>query len=366
MDTIVKKQETFIFDFDSTFIQVEALDILCEVIYDNSSVGKQVLAEIQQLTNLGMEGKLSLKESLTKRINLLQANRDHLGAVIDILKNKVSASVIRNRSFFKQHADNVYIISNGFREIIVPIVQEYGVKPEHVLANTFKFDHTGKIIGFDETDELCENQGKVRKIRSLALTGEAIMIGDGYTDYETLQGGAVSKFYAFTENVRREVVVAKADRLAPSLDEILYDLSYKASVSYPKNRISVLLLENIHEDARQIFEQEGYNVETIKGSLSEEELCKRIKDVSILGIRSKTQVTEKVLLHANKLHAIGTFCIGTNQVNLGACCDNGIAVFNAPYSNTRSVVELAIGEMIMLVRNTFEKSNKMHNGIWDK
>ncbi|HRG38937.1 MAG TPA: HAD-IB family phosphatase, partial [Bacteroidia bacterium] len=366
MDTIVKKQETFIFDFDSTFIQVEALDILCEVIYDNSSVGKQVLAEIQQLTNLGMEGKLSLKESLTKRINLLQANRDHLGAVIDILKNKVSASVIRNRSFFKQHADNVYIISNGFREIIVPIVQEYGVKPEHVLANTFKFDHTGKIIGFDETDELCENQGKVRKIRSLALTGEAIMIGDGYTDYETLQGGAVSKFYAFTENVRREVVVAKADRLAPSLDEILYDLSYKASVSYPKNRISVLLLENIHEDARQIFEQEGYNVETIKGSLSEEELCKRIKDVSILGIRSKTQVTDKVLLHANKLHAIGTFCIGTNQVNLDVCCNNGIAVFNAPYSNTRSVVELAIGEMIMLVRNAFEKSNKMHNGIWDK
>ena len=366
MDTMKKKQETFIFDFDSTFIQVEALDILCEVIYDNSSAGKQVLAEIQHLTNLGMEGKLSLKESLTKRIKLLQANRDHLGAVIDVLKNKVSASVIRNRNFFKQHAENIYIISNGFKEIIIPIVQEYCIKPEQVLANTFKFDHDGKIIGFDETDELCENQGKVRKIKSLELTGEAIMIGDGYTDYETLQGGAVSKFYAFTENVRREVVIAKADRLAPSLDEILYDLSYKASVSYPKNRISVLLLENIHEDAKQIFEQEGYNVETIKGSISEEELCKRIKDVSILGIRSKTQVTKKVLEHANKLHAIGTFCIGTNQVNLDECCQNGIAVFNSPYSNTRSVVELAIGEMIMLVRNTFEKSIKMHKGIWDK
>ena len=358
--------ETFIFDFDSTFIQVEALDVLCEVIYEKSGAGKQILAEIQHITNLGMEGKLSLKESLSKRIELLQANRDHLGPVIEILQNKVSASVLRNRSFFKKHAENIYIISNGFKEIIIPIVQEHGTKPEHVLANTIKIDHNGKIIGFDETDELCENQGKVKKIKSLNLAGEVIMIGDGYTDYETLQGGAVTKFYAFTENVSRAVVVAKADRLAPSLDEILYDLSYKASVSYPKNRINVLLLENVHPDAIQIFEHEGYNVETIKGSISEEALCEKIKDVSILGIRSKTQVTPKVLENANKLHAIGTFCIGTNQVNLDECCRKGVAIFNAPYSNTRSVVELAIGEIIMLVRTTFEKSSKMHQGIWDK
>ena len=213
---------------------------------------------------------------------------------------------------------------------------------------------------------MCENKGKVLKIKSLELEGEVIMIGDGYTDYETLQGGAASKFYAFTENVSRKVVIEKADRLAPSLDEILYDLSYKASVSYPKNRISVLLLENIHPDAVRIFEQEGYSVETVKGSLSEDELCERIKDISILGIRSKTQITPKVLDSAKKLHAIGTFCIGTNQVNLEECSTRGIAVFNAPYSNTRSVVELALGEMIMLIRSTFEKSTKLHNGEWDK
>ena len=359
-------QETFIFDFDSTFIQVEALDILCEVIYENSAAGKQILTEIQHLTNLGMEGKLSLKESLTKRIGLLQANRDHLGTVIDVLKNKVSDSVVRNRNFFKHYAGHIYIISNGFKEIIMPIVQEFGINPEFVLANTFKFDHNGKIIGFDETDELCENKGKVLKIKSLKIEGDVIMIGDGYTDYETLQAGVVSKFYAFTENVSRAIVVEKADRIAPSLDEILYDLSYKASVSYPKNRIKVLLLENIHTDAKQIFEKEGYVVETLKGSLSEEDLCEKIKDVSILGIRSKTQVTQKVLDNAGKLHAIGTFCIGTNQVNLEACTKKGITVFNAPYSNTRSVVELALGEMIMLIRNTFEKSDKMHKGIWDK
>ena len=362
----MKAQETFIFDFDSTFVQVEALDVLCEVIYENNATGQQVLTEIQRLTDLGMEGKLSLKESLTKRIDLLQANRDQLANVITKLKSKVSDSVVRNRNFFKQNADNIYIISNGFKEIIIPIVQEFGIKADHVLANTFRFDHEGKIIGFDEKDELCENQGKVKKIKSLNLQGDAFMIGDGYTDYETLKGGVVSKFYAFTENVSRSIVVENADRHAPSLDEILYDLSYKASVSYPKNRIKVLLLENIHPDAKEIFSHEGYNVETVKGSLSEEELCERIKDVSILGIRSKTQITSNVLDSAKKLHAIGTFCIGTNQVQLDECSKRGVAVFNAPYSNTRSVVELALGEMIMLIRNTFDKSTKMHKGIWDK
>ena len=362
----MKTQETFIFDFDSTFIKVEALDVLCEIIYENNSTGQQVLTEIQRLTDLGMEGKLSLKESLSKRIEILQANRDHLGRVIDTLKAMVSESVMRNRNFFKVNAENIYIISNGFREIIVPIVQEFGIKADHVLANTFRFDHNGKIIGFDEKDELCENQGKVKKIKSLQLKGDVIMIGDGYTDYETLEGGVVSKFYAFTENVSRSIVIENASKIAPSLDEILYDLSYKASVSYPKNRIKVLLLENIHADAKQIFEHEGYQVETVKGSLSEEELCEKIKDVSIIGIRSKTQITKKVIENAKKLHVIGTFCIGTNQVDLKECSKRGITVFNAPYSNTRSVVELALGEMIMLIRNTFEKSTKMHKGIWDK
>lgn len=355
-----------IFDFDSTFIQVEALDVLCEIAYKNNNDLTHALSEIQRITNLGMEGKLSLKESLYQRLHLLNAHRDDLEELIKQLKSKISSSVVRNANFFKQHADDTYIISNGFKEIIVPIVQEFGIKPENVLANSFVFDHQGKIVGFDESEELCENQGKALKIKSLNLDGEVIMIGDGYTDYETVQHGVVSKFYAFTENVKRQVVLDLADRVAPSLDEILYDLSFKASVSYPKNRINVLLLENIHPDAVANFEREGYNVTTLKGSLSEDELCEKIKDVSILGIRSKTTVTAKVLENATKLHAIGTFCIGTNQVDLETCSQKGIAVFNAPYSNTRSVVELALGEMIMLMRSTFEKSNKMHKGIWDK
>src|SRR5690606_14673072 len=111
---------------------------------------------------------------------------------------------------------------------------------------------------------------------------------------------------------------------------------------------------------------EGFKVEFVKGALDEDELCERIKDVSIIGIRSKTQITKRVLENANRLMAIGAFCIGTNQIDLETATQRGVAVFNAPYSNTRSVVELAVGEMIMLIRNIIPKSNQMHAGAWDK
>jgi D-3-phosphoglycerate dehydrogenase len=128
-----------------------------------------------------------------------------------------------------------------------------------------------------------------------------------------------------------------------------------------------LALENIHPIAIDIFRKEGYSVEVIKGSsLDENELCEKIKDVSILCIRSKTQVTAKVLQNANKLMTIGAFCIGTNQIDLDACLEKGVTVFNAPYSNTRSVVELAIGQIIMLMRNIFPMSSDMHAGKWNK
>jgi len=116
----------------------------------------------------------------------------------------------------------------------------------------------------------------------------------------------------------------------------------------------------------ELFEREGYQVEYLTTALYEDELCERIKDVNILGIRSKTQITEKVVASAKRLINIGAFCIGTNQIDLDACTRHGVAVFNAPYSNTRSVVELAIAEIIMLVRNLPNKTRAMHEGSWQK
>ena len=138
------------------------------------------------------------------------------------------------------------------------------------------------------------------------------------------------------------------------------------ATSYPKNKIKVLLLENIHPDAVAAFESETYQVETVAGALDEAELCERIKGVHIVGLRSKTNITQKVLEAADKLMCVGAFCIGTNQIDLEGCSERGIIVFNAPYSNTRSVVELAIGEIILLMRNIPDKNRDMHNGKWSK
>ena len=137
-------------------------------------------------------------------------------------------------------------------------------------------------------------------------------------------------------------------------------------LSYPKEKINVLLLENVDEVARKTFVEEGYNVETISSSLNEKELIEKIKKVSIIGIRSKTILNKKILSNAKRLLVIGAFCIGTNQIDLDFTKKKGIIVFNAPYSNTRSVVEIVIGQIILLIRNIVEKNNQMHKGIWKK
>jgi D-3-phosphoglycerate dehydrogenase len=137
--------------------------------------------------------------------------------------------------------------------------------------------------------------------------------------------------------------------------------------SYPKEKIHILLLENISPTATVVFRNNGYtNVEIKSGALSEDDLIKAVKDVHLLGIRSKTKVTEKVLASAKKLQAIGCFCIGVNQVDLRAATKFGVTVFNAPYSNTRSVAELVIGASIMLIRRIPDKNLSAHKGIWLK
>lgn len=144
-------------------------------------------------------------------------------------------------------------------------------------------------------------------------------------------------------------------------------MSPKAITSYPKERINILFLENISDRAIQQFKQNGYtNVRKLNGALSEEELIKEVKDVHLIGIRSKTIITKKVLEAAHKLQAIGCFCIGVNQVDLKAATQAGVVVFNAPYSNTRSVAELVIGASIMLIRKIVDKNNAAHKGIWMK
>lgn len=356
----------FVIDFDSTFTKVEALDELAKISLQGHPEKEARVLKIKEITDLGMDGQLSVKESLQQRIALLEANRQHLNTLVDQLQNEVSESFKRNREFIQTYKDNIYIISNGFRDFIEPVVTPFGIAPDHILANTFLFDEQGNITGFDPDNTLAGNNGKVEQLKKLELEGDVYVLGDGYTDYEIKAAGMANKFFAFTENIRRDAIIDKADHIAPNLDEFLFVQNMPRAFSYPKHRIKVLLLENIHPVAVEILRSEGFSVSTGAGALDEEELIEQIKGVSILGIRSKTHVTERVLQAADRLMTIGAFCIGTNQIDLEAAAKRGVAVFNAPFSNTRSVVELTIASIIMLIRQIPDKSVQMHQGIWNK
>lgn len=132
------------------------------------------------------------------------------------------------------------------------------------------------------------------------------------------------------------------------------------------HRPKALLLENVHSAAAARFRSAAFDVESLPHALDEDALCRKLPGVSVLGIRSKTRITGKVLASATDLIAAGAFCIGTDQIDLAACSRHGIPVFNAPYSSTRSVVEIVLGEILLLARGVFAKSQKLHRGIWDK
>ena len=136
--------------------------------------------------------------------------------------------------------------------------------------------------------------------------------------------------------------------------------------SFPKSEIKVLLLENVHPSADELFGSEGFQIERVAGALKEDELVERVRDVHVLGIRSKTRVTARVLDEARRLLSVGAFCIGTNQIDLAHANSRGVPVFNAPFSNTRSVAEMILAETVILSRQLFDRSREVHDGTWKK
>jgi D-3-phosphoglycerate dehydrogenase / 2-oxoglutarate reductase len=358
----------FVFDFDSTLVQVESLPELARISLRHHPERAERLEEVERITELTTTGGMSMAEGIALRINLASAHRKHVDSVIRVLKRSITPSVRRNRAFFKKYRARIYVVSNGFRELVVPVIEFLGLDPGHVYANSFVFDARGYVVGFDTKNPLAHQDGKARVLRNLDIgrDGDIQVIGDGFSDLQVKEAGLAAHFYAFTENVRRQSVVEQADHVLPSLDEFLYLHHFPMSISYPKSRVRVLLLEGIHPAASELLEREGYSVKTLPGSLDEGGLVRELEGVTLLGIRSGTKMTRRVLEHADQLKGVGAFCIGTNQIDLNACSDRGVVVFNAPYANTRSVVEMAIGEILMLSRRAFEKSTRLHRGIWEK
>jgi D-3-phosphoglycerate dehydrogenase len=357
---------TFVFDFDSTLVRIETLEVLADIALAGSPDAETVRAEIGRLTDQAMAGEVDFGEALRRRLALLPLTREHVRRLAERILDEGTPSVRKNLAFFRDNAVRIVILSGGFREIIAPVAERLGVAPERVLCNDLVYDAGGRITGVDDANPLSRAGGKAEALKALNLTRPVVMVGDGWTDAEVKQAGAADRFYAFTEVVRRPPVVAAADAEVGSLDELLHVEGLTGRWSYPRSRMRMLLLETIHPAAVQRLEDAGYQVETVKGALGEDALIERVKGVHVLGVRSKTQVSARVLDAADRLMAVAAFCIGTNQIDLDAAAERGVAVFNAPYSNTRSVVELAVGLTVALLRDVTDKSAAMHRGEWNK
>ncbi|HAF79203.1 MAG TPA: phosphoglycerate dehydrogenase, partial [Maribacter sp.] len=193
---MVEVSRKYVFDFDSTLTRVEALDVLAEMTLEGRSNKEEVIQEIQKITNLGIDGDISFTESLERRIKLLHAKKEDLDGLVENLRNKISKSIAANKEFFEKYADDIYVISCGFKEFIDPIVKEYNIPSERVYANTFKFDEEGNIIGFDEKNVLSQHNGKIDCLKQMNLDGEVQVIGDGYSDYVMREAGIADKFFA--------------------------------------------------------------------------------------------------------------------------------------------------------------------------
>ena len=210
-----------IIDFDSTFITKESLDELAHLVLLNHKDGVERLKSIKALTLSGMEGKIPFDLSLEKRIALINTNKNDIKQISSELSKEVSLSIKKNKLFIKKNSSNILIFSGGFKEIIIPIVSEYGINEKQIFANQFIYDSNGNVIGIDKNNNMSKKSGKVLMIKALKLSGKIDVIGDGFTDYEIKKSGLASNFYAFIENINREKISQLSDKALNSFDDYI-------------------------------------------------------------------------------------------------------------------------------------------------
>lgn len=210
---------TYVVDFDSTLIRVEALDVLAEIALAGHGRAVEFMAEIARLTDQAMSGEIAFEEALARRIALIQPRRVDIARTVERLRGEITPSAGEHAAFFAR--PDVHVISGGFRDIVAPVSALLGVARDRVLANSLVFDEDGVARGYDAGNPLSRSGGKAQVVRGLASEGEVVAVGDGWTDYEIRAAGAAHRFYAFIENVERPRVVAHADRVARSFGDLL-------------------------------------------------------------------------------------------------------------------------------------------------
>lgn len=209
--------KNYIIDFDSTLVRSEGLEELAKIVLRNDEHAVETVRKIAEITKRGMEGKISFRESLQKRIGLLSIHKKHIEELGQILKTHISDSVEKNIAFFRKNRDNIYIISGGFKDFIIPVANYLGISEDHIMANTFIYGNE-QVVGFDLKNPLSGARGKVKMLERMKLSGRIIVIGDGWTDYEMKKYGQAEKFIAYCENIRRDLVCRVADEIVFSFE----------------------------------------------------------------------------------------------------------------------------------------------------
>jgi len=210
-----------IIDFDSTFITKESLDELARVVLLNHIDGVERLQKIEALTLSGMEGKISFDLSLKKRVALIDASKNDIEKIAIILSKEVTPSIKKNKLYIQENSSKIMIFSGGFKEIIIPIVSEYGIDKKQVFANELIYDSNGNVVGINNNNNMSKKSGKTLMVKALNISGKIDVIGDGFTDYEIKKAGLASKFYAFVENINRDSISLLADEVLNSFDDYI-------------------------------------------------------------------------------------------------------------------------------------------------
>ncbi len=210
-----------IIDFDSTFITEESLDELAKYKLRDQPDSQTMLNKIKSLTNAGMNGDIPFKQSLDERMEVLNLNRSDINSVTKILSECVTPSFTKNKSFFIENNNKIIILSGGFKELIVPIVDDFGILSSNVFANDFIYNSSEQITGINQDNIMSKNGGKVKQSKLLSIHGTVHVIGDGYTDYEIKLDGPATHFFAFTENVERKNICELADLTLSNFDDYI-------------------------------------------------------------------------------------------------------------------------------------------------
>ena len=221
MNNLLNQKALFI-DFDSTFVKVETIDELAKFSLKNDPNSDYKIRLISHITNQAMCGEISFSDALEKRFELLSISRNDVLTIGKQISTLVSDSFIKNKELIQSIADSIWIISGGFKEIISPIIAEFGIANNHILANSLIYNKN-QVIGCDQTNDLFKSRGKIKAINNLNLDLDIdiIMVGDGSTDYEVYSEGLAKAFICYTENISRKNIIEQSSYTAGSFNEVI-------------------------------------------------------------------------------------------------------------------------------------------------